>query len=699
MSNTSVSRVVRAALLASLTLSLAGCAWLPWKGKLWGKPDEVRAEDAQPMSVEASSADPTALAIPTDVVTASADGTAEPGKSAIRLKQFPQAVAVLTSAAEGGDAQSQYFLGRLYYSGIGVTASELDARKWLTAAGEQSNADAAYALSGVLAAGAPEDRALATDWLKRAADGGHVQAKKVLEANSLPLAPVRDAAGNAALARELMKWAIRRDDPESLATFAGIAGVDAVDEFNRTVLAYAIERGSQVSVEKLLEIGASPTHADRFGVTPLMLAAENDSPAIMERMLAGADVARIDTQDSTGNSALIYAVRVAQIENVARLLSAGADVNISNANGWKPLDVAAKSGHVAVGQALRRAGGKGSLRASIGNNSGFDPTRPGVLYNGWSPLAVAASRDNARQVADLLAAGARVDEQTPQRDTPLLIAAKSRASAVVAPLLKAGANPAHSDAGGESALGYAASRGFVEFVTTLLEQGVAPNTQGSAEEPAMLRAARGGHVEVVQTLLAAGGNADIASKAGTTALMIAATDPDQTMLNVLVASGADASLRDRTGKDAMWFAAGSGNEKALAALMAIGVTLQVTKADHSALVAAVQARQLGSSKMLLGAGASANSKAANGDTPLIMAAAQGNMELVTLLLKSGAQTDAQNTAGDTALIAATREGHTAICRVLLNAGANAHLRNADRIDAVDTAKRRNLKEIVALLGE
>jgi len=326
MSNTSVSRVVRAALLASLTLSLAGCAWLPWKGKLWGKPDEVRAEDAQPMSVEASSADPTALAIPTDVVTASADGTAEPGKSAIRLKQFPQAVAVLTSAAEGGDAQSQYFLGRLYYSGIGVTASELDARKWLTAAGEQSNADAAYALSGVLAAGAPEDRALATDWLKRAADGGHVQAKKVLEANSLPLAPVRDAAGNAALARELMKWAIRRDDPESLATFAGIAGVDAVDEFNRTVLAYAIERGSQVSVEKLLEIGASPTHADRFGVTPLMLAAENDSPAIMERMLAGADVARIDTQDSTGNSALIYAVRVAQIENVARLLSAGADV-------------------------------------------------------------------------------------------------------------------------------------------------------------------------------------------------------------------------------------------------------------------------------------------------------------------------------------------------------------------------------------
>jgi len=50
------------------------------------------------------------------------------------------------------------------------------------------------------------------------------------------------------------------------------------------------------------------------------------------------------------------------------------------------------------------------------------------------------------------------------------------------------------------------------------------------------------------------------------------------------------------------------------------------------------------------------------------------------------------------LIVATREGHTDVCRVLLNGGADARVRNKDRIDALDTAKRRHLSEIVALLG-
>jgi hypothetical protein len=60
--------------------------------------------------------------------------------------------------------------------------------------------------------------------------------------------------------------------------------------------------------------------------------------------------------------------------------------------------------------------------------------------------------------------------------------------------------------------------------------------------------------------------------------------------------------------------------------------------------------------------------------------------------------DAQNVAGNTALLVATREGHTDVCRMLLKAGADSGLRNEDRVDALDTARRRHLTEIVALLG-
>jgi len=93
-------------------------------------------------------------------------------------------------------------------------------------------------------------------------------------------------------------------------------------------------------------------------------------------------------------------------------------------------------------------------------------------------LAIAASRNDARLVAELLANGARVDEPTPHRDTPLLVAAKHRAAAVIAPLLKAGANPAHFDEGGETAVGYAAAHSDLDVLDALLQKGVSPDTRG-----------------------------------------------------------------------------------------------------------------------------------------------------------------------------------------------------------------------------
>ena len=89
--------------------------------------------------------------------------------------------------------------------------------------------------------------------------------------------------------------------------------------------------------------------------------------------------------------------------------------------------------------------------------------------------------------------------------------------------------------------------------------------------------------------------------------------------------------------------------------------------------------------------------ALDGAQPGGSAAARGDAALVKVLVGGGATIDEQNAAGNTALIVAIREGHTDVCRVLLKGGANARVRNKDRIDALDTAKRRNMAEIVALL--
>jgi len=85
-------------------------------------------------------------------------------KASLRTKQFGAALQELLTAAEHGDVQSQYLLGLVYASGVGPELSLPEARRWLEAAADKSNPEAALALSGLLV---EQDRAAAQLWLSR----------------------------------------------------------------------------------------------------------------------------------------------------------------------------------------------------------------------------------------------------------------------------------------------------------------------------------------------------------------------------------------------------------------------------------------------------------------------------------------------------------------------------------------------------
>src|SRR5579859_2362565 len=105
-------------------------------------------------------------------------------KASLRTKQFGAALEELRAAAEHGDVQSQYLLGLVYASGVAPEMSLTEARRWLEAAADKSNADATLALSSVLV---EQDRAAAQQWLTRAASEGQPIAVKLVAAHSLPL--------------------------------------------------------------------------------------------------------------------------------------------------------------------------------------------------------------------------------------------------------------------------------------------------------------------------------------------------------------------------------------------------------------------------------------------------------------------------------------------------------------------------------
>lgn len=78
-----------------------------------------------------------------------------------------------------------------------------------------------------------------------------------------------------------------------------------------------------------------------------------------------------------------------------------------------------------------------------------------------------------------------------------------------------------------------------------------------------------------------------------------------------------------------------------------------------------------------------------GDTPLIRAAASGNLEFVRALLASGARVNAKNKSGSTALQAATRAGAFETVELLRNSGAEVRYRDPVRVDeAVQLSRLR-----------
>jgi len=62
------------------------------------------------------------------------------------VQDFKEAVKWFRKAAEQGNADAQYALGRAYHEGQGVDYNYTEAVKWLKKAAEQGQSDAIYRL-------------------------------------------------------------------------------------------------------------------------------------------------------------------------------------------------------------------------------------------------------------------------------------------------------------------------------------------------------------------------------------------------------------------------------------------------------------------------------------------------------------------------------------------------------------------------
>ena len=189
-------------------------------------------------------------------------------------------------------------------------------------------------------------------------------------------------------------------------------------------------------------------------------------------------------------------------------------------------------------------------------------------------------------------------------------------------LLAAGAEVAAENLYGVQPLSLASIHGNAAIIERLLRAGADANASLPEGESVLMTAARTGNPDAVAALLSHGANVDARDDVhGQTAMMWAAAKGHASVLEVLAEGGGDLHLRTASPPRKVAYRSVFGNP---------------APTGFSPLMFAVRAGHLEAVKVLLEAGADVNDTLSDGQSVLVVAAANANWELMDYLLDRGA---------------------------------------------------------------
>ena len=208
------------------------------------------------------------------------------------------------------------------------------------------------------------------------------------------------------------------------------AALNATDDEGETALIHAVERGEVEVVEALLQAGAHATIRDRKGETALMHALSKSRVDAARLLLLRGKVGDLNAQNENGETLLMRAVNIGDVELVRALLDGGADVSRSDVLGNSAAVIAYENDQKEIQELLLRR----------------PKSRPTpAVQNAF--LRAAIKKKDAVKVRELLKAGADANyeyaigyDHRDIKSTVLILAVKTGDAAIVQQLLAAGAN-------------------------------------------------------------------------------------------------------------------------------------------------------------------------------------------------------------------------------------------------------------------
>lgn len=200
-----------------------------------------------------------------------------------------------------------------------------------------------------------------------------------------------------------------------------------------------------------------------------------------------------------------------------------------------------------------------------------------------------------------------------------------------------------------------------------------PNIPSSQGKPLIVLAAEKDYYDIVAALLQKGANpnkADLITLE--TALIKAVRNQNFDTVNILLTAGADPNLGTNQGITPLALAIELRNENLANHLLSSGATNGVSK--ENLILYAFKKNPIGVGLMLSG-GVLPNITDKDGNTPLIIAAANGDLESAKILYSYRANLNARNKHGMTPLLYAIKGKHKEMTEYLINNGANINISN------------------------
>jgi serine/threonine-protein phosphatase 6 regulatory ankyrin repeat subunit B len=422
----------------------------------------------------------------------------------------------------------------------------------------------------------------------------------------------------------------------------------------------------------VLTEGDGATCLVRQGTKAMTAPCDSEEVTYTPLQLQFASAADIVAMSSPG-ARLIGAASDGDKKAVQAILKEGVDVNSRDWDDLTALIPASSAGHLDICKLLVKEG----IDVNAKDKDGI------------TALMEASIMGDAKLVDFLIQSGAEVDATANSEVTALWLAAGEGKTDVMKILLNKGADATNTRVDGLTALMTASIAGHAEAVELLIGDGADPTAADGEGLTPLMNAAENGTLAVVILLVEAAKDPveyiNHMSSSGFHALIIASAHGHVPVIEYLLNAGADPNVLHENKVTPLMYAAASGHVDAMKTLVE---KAKVNVNDmHSnggtALLEAATGGALEAMKFLMEQGATYDFIDADGVTPLMAVASQGNLEAQTMFLEALKKDKSEQEvkdhinlasySGGTSVMFTAAGGHLDCTKQLIDYGADINM--------------------------